>query len=312
MLLTANRVGLFNAIGDGTKSAAELVAALGLSLYPVDNFLDALVSLGYLERRDGGYANSALSRTFLVQSSPAYLGNALRYSDDLYPIWGKLGDTLKSGKPALPPQTILGDDAEKTRHFVYGMHNRALGIGQSLASAIDLTGKTRLLDVGGGPGTYSCLLARRNPGLTSRSMDLPAVVAIARTIIADMGMSDRVEAIVGNYHQERYPDGNDAVLLSGMFHRETAESCRAILKKAFAALEPGGVVVVHDVLCNDDRSGPPFALLFGLNMALTSEYGAVHSRADVAAWMGEAGFVDAAARDLPPPWPEAIVSAKKP
>src|SRR3954471_6032439 len=100
VLLTANRLGVVNTIGDGHKSAAALAEALGLSAYPVDNFLDALVSLGYLERRDDGYANSALSRTFLVQSSPAYLGNVLRYSDDLYPIWGKLGETLKTGKPA--------------------------------------------------------------------------------------------------------------------------------------------------------------------------------------------------------------------
>src|SRR5262249_44577336 len=162
----------------------------------------------------GGYANSALSRSFLVEGQPAYLGNALKYSDDLYPVWGRLEETLRTGRPALPPHAILGDDPDKTRHFVMGMHDRAMGIGRSLAAALDLAGRTRLLDVGGGPATYSCLLAQQNPGLRSRSMDLPAVVAIARTIVAGFGLKDRVEPIEGNYHQESYPGGNDVVLCS--------------------------------------------------------------------------------------------------
>jgi hypothetical protein len=312
ILLTCNRLGLFTAIGGGDASTSELATKLGLSPYPLDNLLDALVALGFLSRQGDRYANSPMARAFLVEGSPAYLGNALRYADDLYPVWGRLGDTLRSGRPALAHEAILGDDPDKTRHFVLGMHNRALGMGRSLASQLDLSGRRRLLDVGGGPATYSCLLAEKNPGLTSRSMDLPAVVAIARTIIADFGKADRVEAIEGDYHQDAYPDGNDVVLCSGMFHRETADSCRAILAKAFRALEPGGMVIVHDVLCNDDRSGPPFALLFGLNMALTANYGTVHSSGDVANWMTECGFKNVRQQPLPPPWPEALVISEKP
>lgn len=312
ILLTANRLNLFTVLGSGETTVEIVAQKLGLSLYPLDNFLNALVSLGYLERRGAAYANSALSRTFLVEGQPAYLGEALRYSDDLYSVWGKLEETLRTGKPALPPNAILGDDPEKTRHFVLGMHNRALGMGQSLASQLDLAGRKRLLDVGGGPATYSCLLAKRNPGLTSKSMDLPAVVAIAKTIIADFGMGDRVEAIVGDYHQDTYPGGNDAVLCSGMFHRETADSCREILRKSFAALESGGLVVVHDVLANDDKTGPAFSMLFGINMALTANYGTVHSSGEVGHWMAEAGFVRTAAQSLPPPWPEALVLGHKP
>ncbi len=312
VLLTANRLGVFTAIGDGVASVTVLAEKLHLSSYPLDNFLSALVALGYLESRNGGYANSALSATFLVEGRPAYMGEALKYSDDLYPIWGQLGETLRTGKPALAHDAILGDDPEKTRHFVLGMHNRALGMGQSLASALDLSGKTKLLDVGGGPATYSCLLVKRNPGLTSRSMDLPAVVAIAKTIVEGFGLADRVVPLVGNYHQESYPGGNDVVLCSGMFHREPADSCRAILKKSFDALEPGGLVIVHDVLANAAKTGPTFSMLFGLNMALTATYGTVHSSEEVARWMGEAGFVNTSSKELPPPWPDGLVLGHKP
>jgi cyclopropane fatty-acyl-phospholipid synthase-like methyltransferase len=143
-------------------------------------------------------------------------------------------------------------------------------------------------------------------------MDLPAVVAIAKTIVEGFGLADRVEPLVGNYNQAVYPAGNDVVLCSGMFHRETADSCRAILRKSFAALEPGGLVVVHDVLSNGEKTGPAFSLLFGLNMALTASYGTVHSSEEVAQWMTEAGFVNPTPQALPPPWPEALVLAHKP
>jgi hypothetical protein len=312
VLLTANRLGLFSTVGEAVLSADEIAAKLNLASYPLDGFLNACVSLGLLQREANGYTTSALARFYLVEGRPAYLGQALRYADDLYSVWGNLESTLRSGKPALPPTTILGQDPIRTRHFVLGMHNRALGIGRALASDLDLTGRTRLLDVGGGPATYSCLLAQRNPQLRSRSMDLPAVVEIAATIVRDFGLQDRVQPIVGDYHQETYPDGNDVVLCSGMFHRETPDSCRQILRKAYAALEPGGLVVVQDVLCDDTKTGPPFALLFGLNMSLTSEFGAVHSSAEVATWMAEAGFGEITRRALPPPWPENLVLGKKP
>jgi len=312
ILLTANRLGLFSAISGGATGIAVIAEKLTLAPYPLDGFLNALVSLGYLEKQGDGYSNTPISNAFLVEGRPGYLGNALKYSDDLYPVWGKLEETLRSGKPALAHNEILGDDPEKTKHFVLGMHNRALGIGQSLTAALDLTGRKKLLDVGGGPATYSCLLAMKNPTLTSRSMDLPAVVAIAKTIVEEFKLADRVAPMVGNYHQESYPGGNDVVLCSGMLHRETAESCRAILKKAFDALDPGGLVIVHDVLANEAKTGPAFSMLFGLNMALTAEYGTVHSSEEIARWMGEAGFVKTELKTLPPPWPEALVLGHKP
>jgi len=311
VLLTANRIGLFTAIGGGEATVAALAEKLSLSAYPLDNFLNTLVSLGYLEKRANGYANSPLSNAFLVEGRPAYLGNALKYSDDLYPVWGRLEQTLRSGKPALAHDAILGDDPEKTRHFVLGMHNRALGMGQSLATQLDLAGRKKLLDVGGGPATYSCLLVKRNAGLTSKSMDLPAVVAIAKTIIEGFGVADRVQAIEGNYHQASYPGGNDVVLCSGMFHRETADACRAILRKSFEALEPGGLVIVHDVMANAEKTGPAFSMLFGLNMALTATYGTVHSAEEIAGWMREAGFTKTETQPMAPPWPEVLVLGRK-
>ncbi len=273
--------------------------------------LNACVALGLLEKTDGAYRNSPLSAAFLVPGGPAYMGNAVRYSDDLYATWGQLEQALREGRPPLAAEAYLGDDPERTRHFVYGMHNRALGIGNALAGLVDLDGRKRLLDIGGGPGTYSALFCRRYPGLRAKVLDLPDVVALAEEILASLDARDVVETVPGDYHATEFPVGNDAVLISGVLHRETEANSRALIRRAAAALEPGGILIVSDVLADAGGAGPLFATLFGLNMMLTAPDGGVHAAGDIAAWMQEAGLAGVETRPFPPPMPHRIVTGIK-
>lgn len=311
-LLTANRLGLFSLLKDGPRGSDQLAADLDFQPRHLLLFLRACVGLGLLvETSPGQFGNSPLSAAFLVPGQPGFMGNAISYSDDLYETWGKLGSTLESGTPPMKTDTYTGDDEERTRHFVYGMHDRALGIGHAMAGLVDLQGRTRMLDVGGGPGTYSSLFAQRNPGLHSTVMDLPGVVAIAREIIASLGVGDRVDTFAGDYLNDPWPDGNDVVLISGVFHRESEQGCRALIASASAALEPGGLLIVSDVFTDAGNASPLFATLFGLNMMLTAPNGGVHADADVGQWMTDEGFGDIQYSPFPPPMPHRIVMGIK-
>ena len=300
VLLTANRMGLFDLLKDDGHSTEELASALGLQPRHLLLFLRACVGLGLLtESPAGQYRNSPLSAAFLVPGAPGFMGNAISYSDNLYDTWGQLEQTLRSGTPPMATDTYTGHDAEKTRHFVYGMHDRALGIGQAMVGIVDLTKYRRMLDIGGGPGTYSSLFARRHPELRSVVMDLPGVVAIASEIIAGLGVADRVDTLAGDYLNDHWPGGNDVVLISGVFHRESEQGCRALIDSARQALEVGGLLVVSDVFTDAGNTTPPFAALFGLNMMLTAPDGGVHADADVGQWMIDAGFTDIHHRHCP-------------
>lgn len=312
ILLTANRLRLFSIIGKDEKAASEIAERLGAVLHYTEMFLNACVSLGFLEKVNGRFKNSPLSEGFLIEGGQSYLGDALKYSDDLYPVWGRLEETIRSGMPALNPETILGGDKEKTRNFILGMHNRALGVGKTLADRLDLGNRKRLLDVGGGPGTYSILLAKKNTGLRSRVMDLAGVIEIAQEIIRGFQMEERVEVISGDYTKDPLPDGNDCLLYSGIFHREPADSCKRLIDKAFNVLEHGGLIIINDIFCNKEKDGPPFAMLFGINMLLTSEFGTVHSIFELTEWLTQAGFIDIRHEPLPPPMPHTIIQGVKP
>ena len=306
-LLTANRLGLFAGLPEGGETAAESAARLSTAERPTRLLLNACVSLGLLARDSDRYTLTPLAAAFLSPASPAYLGDALRYSDDLYTPWGELEEAVRHDRPTLPPADILGGDPDQTRHFVRAMHQRALGIARGLVEVIDLTGRSQLLDVGGGPGTYSALLTGRFPGLTSTVLDLPPIVAIAEEIVAELGAAERVGFLPGDCHTTDWPGGNDCLLISGFLHRESEASCRALLTRAHDALAPGGRLIVADVFTGAGGDTPPFACLFGLNMLLSAPGGGVHPAPAMAEWMVDAGFTDIATQPLPPPMPHSAV-----
>jgi cyclopropane fatty-acyl-phospholipid synthase-like methyltransferase len=188
------------------------------------------------------------------------------------------------------------------------MHDRTLSIGRALPEMIDLAGRKKMLDVGGGPGTYSALLTERFPGLQSEVLELAGVARIAREILAETGAAERVKMRDGDYLSTAYGDGYDVVLMSGMFHRESESNCRRLIDKASACLEPGGLLVVSDIFADEGGASPAFATLFGLNMMLTAPDGGIHADADVAAWMTDAAFTGIERQNFPPPMPHRIVT----
>jgi predicted O-methyltransferase YrrM len=306
-LFTASRIGLFEALAPGPLSLEAVAAALNTQPRPTRLLLKACIGLGLVTEDAQGFRNSPLGQVFLTPGTEAYLGNAIRYSDNLYETWGRLEQALREDRPPLAQETYLGADPEKTRQFVYGMHNRALGIGRALVTLVDLSGRRRLLDIGGGPGTYSALLTAQFPGLQAQVLDLPEVVAIAREIVAGMGAAERVSWLPGDYLKTAFPGGNDVVLISGVLHRETEATCRELIERAKASLEPGGLLILSDVFTDAGGGTPAFAALFGLNMLLTAPHGGVHADADVAAWLTAAGCQDITIRPFPPPLPHRVV-----
>ncbi len=310
-LLTANRLELFDSLADGPQTADAVAAGLGLDPRSTGLLLRACVGLGFLVESDQGFENTPTAATFLVSRSPAFMGNVIRYSDQLFGTWARLEDAVRTGRPALPAETYLGDDSARTRAFVMAMHERAQGIARALVSVLDLSGRHAMLDVGGGPGTYSVLLTEQFPGLRSEVLELPGVAAVARELVAAAGASDRVSLRDGDYHHADFGSGKDVVLMSGMFHRETAQACRGLIERGVACLEPGGLLIVSDVFTDEGGAQPAFAAMFGLNMMLTAPDGGVHADADVKRWMSEAGLSALQTKALPPPMPHRVVMGLK-
>ena len=313
VLFAATDLDIFTPLESGPQTAPELARATGAHQAPLVMLLQACVAEGLLIAEGDRFQNSPVASAYLVRGRTTYIGHGLKYAENLYPAWGQLADLVRTGRPVIPPDSILGDDKAKTRDFVLAMHERAKGMSAVLPHGADFTGRRRLLDVGGGPGTYSIALVSQTPGLTSTILDRPGVLEVTREIVESHGCSDRISLLPGDYLTSSFGSGFDAVLLSGMMHRETPQGCQLLLRKAFDAMTPGGMVVVSDVFFTDSRkTDPPFATLFAINMMLTSDEGSAHAKTEMADWMRMAGFTGVEVRDLPPPNPHSLVVGTKP
>ena len=313
VLFAATELDVFTALGGGARTAAELAEGRGLRPEPLRLLLESCVAEGLLTTDGDRFSNTPATDAFLVRDRPTYAGHGLKYAENLYEAWGRLADLVRTGRPVIEPESILGDDKEKTRAFVLAMHERAKGMSAVLPHGADFSGRRRLLDVGGGPATYSMALLQQTPGLRSTVLDLPGVLEVTREIVKQHGFEDRIELRPGNYLTSPFGSGYDAALLSGMMHRETGDTCRLLLRKSYDALDSGGLVVVSDVFFENDRkSSPPFAIHFALNMMLTSDEGSAHAKTEMARWVADAGFVQVEVRDLPPPNPHTLVVGIKP
>ncbi len=311
VLFAATELDVFTLLAAGA-SAADVAQARGANGEAVRLLLDACTAEGLLTREGERYHNTPMVDAYLVRGRPAYIAHGLKFAEDLAPAWTRLADLVRTGRPVMEPESVLGDDKEKTRAFVLAMHERARGMSAVLPHGVDFSGRRRLLDVGGGPGTYSIALLGQTPGLTSTILDRPGVLEVTREIVASHGCDDRIELRPGDYLTTPFGSGYDCVLLSGMMHRETPENCQHLLRKSCDAMGPGGLVVVSDVFFNDDRrDSPPFATYFALNMMLMSVDGTAHAKTGMARWLAECGFTRVEVRDLPPPNPHSLVIGVK-
>lgn len=311
-LFAASDLGVFTKLSElGEADAPTLARELGLDARGATLLLNACAAIGLLEKENGRFRNTPDAATFLVRGRKGDLSGAIRYNRDVYAAWAKAGEFAKSGKPVEKPQIHLGDDPERTRAFALSMHGRAMSIGQMVVPFLQLDGCRKLLDVGGGPGAYATLIARKFPEVTCWTLDLPAISAIAAELVAATEVAGRVKTIAGDYHSAAFPEGMDAVLFFGVLHQEAPEAILDLFRRAHACLNPGGRVYVMDMMTDASGAAPEFSALFALNMALTTDNGWVFSDAALREWLAQAGFGGFALTPLPAPMPHWLASAVK-
>lgn len=312
VLFTASDLDVFRALSELEIADAERLALdLDCNPHTMRLLLNACVAVGLLEKNGASYSNTPESAAFLVSGSPGDLSRAIRYNRDVYDAWGKLPQLIRTGEPVEAPSLHLGDDPDRTRTFVHSMHARCLAIGRAVMPAVNLSESTHLLDIGGGPGTYSVLAAQQNPELRCTVLDLPAVAAIAAELIADTDVANRVTTLPGSYHDTEFPPC-DVAHFFGVLHQESPESIRALFRRAFDALEPGGKIHVMDMMTDESRTAPKFSALFAVNMALTTHNGWVFSDHDAESWLADVGFEQIETKPLPAPMPHWLTTARKP
>ncbi len=284
VLLSGYDLGVFTAIGGGSPTAAEVAQKVGADERGIDRLLNALVAIGVLEKTAGRFRNGAAAARWLDAASPDCL-SSLGHQSQLYAAWATLTDAVKAGGSVRERRR----DGSSLEAFIEAMDRRARDTANALAARIDLAGVDKVLDVGGGSGAFSIAFCRAREGLKATVLDLPEVVPLTARYVAAAGMQNRVSTVAGDFHDAPFGDGFDLVLFSAIVHMNGAEVNRRLMGKAFAALNPGGRIVIQDFVMGDDRTAPADGALFALNMLVNTGEGDTFTEAEMRAWLTDAG-----------------------
>jgi len=165
--------------------------------------------------------------------------------------------------------------------------------------------------VGAGPGTYPIAVCREHAAVSATIFDLPATLKVTRDVLAERGMTERIDLVAGDFNHDPLPHGYDMVFLSNIIHSEDEAHCAALVQKCFAALNSGGRIVIKDHAMNDDLTLPVEGAVFSLQMLLVTR-GRDYSFKEIDGWLGAAGFDPATEQALPEPYSSSLVMARKP
>jgi SAM-dependent methyltransferase len=316
-LLTAALVGLdlFTRLDARPSTLEAICRDLGIHVRPADVMLTLFTAMDLVSRDGEVFHVTTQAREHLVAASPYFLGPYYASFADR-PVCRDLLTVLRTGKPANWAGTAGGSDwatamADEgfARRFTAAMDCRGVYLGQRAAAAVDLRTHRALLDIAGGSGVYACAFAARYPHLRASVFEKPPVDLVARRAIDERGFGDRVGVVAGDMLAEPLPRGYDVHLISNVMHDWDVPRVRALLTSSFAALEPGGLLIVHDAHLDADKRGPLAVAAYSV-MLMHSTEGRCYSTAEMDSLMRDAGF--APARVIPNAADRSLVCAGKP
>jgi predicted O-methyltransferase YrrM len=286
-LHAAVKLDLFTKIGEGERNVREIAGDPGYDLRGTTALLNALSAMGLLVKNGEGYSNTEGSKEYLDKDSPKYLGHIIMHHHHLVEAWARLDQAVRKGEPIekrSAPEEVMRES------FLVGMFNMAMAIAPRLSDEIDLRGRNHLLDLGGGPGTYAIHFCLKNPGLKATVYDLPTTEPFARKTIERFGLSERIHFMAGDYLEDGIKGKYDVAWLSHILHSEGPDACEMMIEKAVAALEEGGLLLVHDFILEETLDAPLFSALFSLNMLVNTKEGRSYSEEQVKAMLAKAGL----------------------
>ena len=306
---------LFTAIARGSHTAAEIAQACSASERGVRILCDAMTVLGFLTKSGNKYSLTQDSAVFLDKNSPAYMGRALSFI--LHP--SQVNNCLRMTESArrggaLEQESALAPEDPLWLEFARGMAPLMFPAAEAIADLLhrELASRpaVKVLDIAASHGLFGLTVAKRLPQAHIYALDWANVLEIARANAQAQGMGNRYHLLPGSAFDVEYGTGYDAILITNLLHHFEPAENEKLLKKAHAALNPGGQVVLLEFVPNEDRVSPPVAALFSLTMLGNTPKGDAYTFAEFSSMFRNGGFEAPRLLSLDP-MPESVVVARK-
>lgn len=319
VLFTLVSLELLEEMLEAPRSAEALGARHGIAPQRMAALLDAAVALRLLERAGNGWQTSA--RGAALVGVPGLAG-MIRHHDVFYrdladPLALLRGDADTELARFWP--YVFGAagavDPEVTARYSALMEESQGLVAEETLRSVSLRGVRRLMDVGGGTGAFLRAVGRTYPSVELRLFDLPPVVEVARRRFAEEGFAtgqgSRVSLHPGSFRDDALPTGADAISLVRVLYDHADETVAGLLVRAFAALPPGGRLIVSEPMTGGDRPQPAGNAYFAL-YCMAMRTGRARSAGEIAGLLQAAGFEGISTPPVRRPFLTAVVTALRP
>ncbi len=311
-IFIAHKLKLFACLGRAPHTLVEVCQALNLARRPAEALLNVSRSLGLVDRQDETYRLTPLAEDYLLDTSPTYFGDVLDLDLADPPSFAGLEQAVRTNRQ----QVYGGGDwvkshAERTdlaRAFTRAMHGYGMGPALAWPNLLDLSEHRRMLDIGGGSGVHSIGAALRWPNLEAIIFDIAPVCEVAEEFLSGYGLQSRIRTQVGDMWQDPYPSA-DLHLYANIYHDWPVERGRLLSRKSFESLEPGGRIILHEMLYDDNKAGPFTVAAFNMLMLFATD-GEQYSGSELASMLTEAGFINFEVKPTFGYW--SVVTGRKP
>ena len=305
-------MGIFVLLDQESLTASQISSRLQADSRFVGAFIEACVALNLLQKKEDVYTNAETASVFLVPDKPGYVGSLVLHITNYWHSWGNLDRLICEGRTELPFENGFTDAATYWQDYMEGQHNRAVaGQSDNLVQNVNLSTRKKMLDLGGGAASYSIALCKANPQLTSYVIDAKEPLAIARPLVAEQNLQERVFLIEDDMNSVELESDYDTVLISGVVLIKSEDECRRIFRRAYDALLPGGLIIVQDFMRIDHSEKRHFLdtmmdlyVLLGFAPQAGDRYGD-----EYAAWLIDTGFIHI--KQIPLPTHLALITAEK-
>ena len=291
----------FTKVSTHGQSVEQLVEALGMTYDNIERMLKACISIGLVIRDENGFHNAPDVERYLVQGTSTYAGQWIHWFHYRWKDWGELGKRLgnQSSGEAMAHYTPAFTE-EFARRYHEATNSVGMGAGRWFVKHYDLTGRRKILDLGGGSGAYSIVAAQKYPEITATVLDLPEVVPSAQEFIRQHGVDDRVTAQACDFTSDPLPEGADVILMNSNLPTYGSDVIQMVVQKAFDALVPGGEMHICGEMLHEDWNGPLIPVMCGIHGALDGSTAKAHTPSECIGYFELAGFVDVEVSEFVP------------
>ncbi|MCY2928424.1 MAG: methyltransferase [Planctomycetota bacterium] len=292
ILFAAAELDVFTALAQQPQTAAALAHALGTDLRGLTILLDALAATDLLVKTGDRYAPAPGTERILTDGAPESMRAMTRHLAACNRSWSQLAQIVKTGRRADREPGVLGASGE-LEAFIEAMDDVSRHAAPPLVKALGNLGFTHLLDVGGGPGTWTIEFLKNAPAARATLFDLPDVIPIARKHLAAAGLIERCDFVGGDFdHDAALPAGADLAWVSAIIHMNSPVENRALYTKVHRALVPGGRILIRDLVMDSTRTRPIGGALFAVNMLANTPGGNTYTLEEISGDLVSAGFTN--------------------